>query len=386
MPANSTTWATMESPTGAATATSADRFQEPGIKVPTNSSTSSTQVSTRANPTGMKKESDAGSVRVRMLRVILAARAPCGGWSTGNSLKEPPGCAAAPGRTAHNVAGSVEQSSLSAPDWTAHTQENAISNAANTGAPAPAYPSSAALSSAAQAHPVLDWRTVDLVVFDVDGTLYDQRRLRLRMVRELLRDAVRTRSLGTLRTLRRFRHVREALGDAPVDDFMLQQYARTAALCRSTPEQVEALAAEWMEQRPLAFIADCRYPHVERLFERLQALGKGVAVFSDYPAIDKLKALGLRAEPVVCATDSAVARLKPDPFGLLHILAQTGVNTQRALMIGDRFDRDAAAARQVGMRALIRSARPHPEFLTFRGYDDAVFAPLWAGDPGNSAP
>ena len=27
--------------------------------------------------------------------------------------------------------------------------------------------------------PPLDWSTIDLVVFDVDGTLYDQRRLRV---------------------------------------------------------------------------------------------------------------------------------------------------------------------------------------------------------------
>jgi phosphoglycolate phosphatase/putative hydrolase of the HAD superfamily len=232
----------------------------------------------------------------------------------------------------------------------------------------------------------LDWWSVDLVVFDVDGTLYDQRRLRLRMLRELVHDAVQTRSLRTLRTLRRFRHVREALGDEPVDDFMNQQYARTAALCSATPEQVEALATEWMEQRPLTWIGDCRYPHVDRLFERLQAVGKQVAVFSDYPAVHKLKALGLRAAPVVCATDVGVARLKPDPQGLLQILARTGVSPQRALMIGDRFDRDAAAARQAGVRALIRSAKPHPEFPTFRRYDDPVFAPLWTGGVATARP
>ena len=32
----------------------------------------------------------------------------------------------------------------------------------------------------------LDWQGIDLVVFDVDGTLYDQRRLRLRDLRAAL--------------------------------------------------------------------------------------------------------------------------------------------------------------------------------------------------------
>ena len=31
----------------------------------------------------------------------------------------------------------------------------------------------------------LDWSAIDLVVFDVDGTLYDQRRLRLAMLGHL---------------------------------------------------------------------------------------------------------------------------------------------------------------------------------------------------------
>jgi phosphoglycolate phosphatase/putative hydrolase of the HAD superfamily len=185
-----------------------------------------------------------------------------------------------------------------------------------------------------------------------------------------------------LRTLRRFRRVREALGDTQAEDFLRLQYARTAALCNASAAEVEALTTEWMEKRPLTWIGDCRYPHLDVLFERLRALGKQVAVFSDYPAVDKLRALGLQAMPVVCATDPGVGRLKPDPRGLLQILAETGVGPRRALMVGDRFDRDAAAAQQAGVQALIRSARAHPQYATFRGYDDPVFAPLWAADTG----
>lgn len=224
--------------------------------------------------------------------------------------------------------------------------------------------------------PLLDWKDIDLVVFDVDGTLYDQRRLRLAMLRCLLAATWQTRSLDTLRTLRTFRHVREALGDRPEADFMRLQYARTAARHHKTEGEVRALTDEWMERKPLPFLAGCRYPHLDTLFAGLRGAGKQVAVFSDYPATDKLAALGLRAAPVVCATDAGVARLKPDPCGLLSILRQTGVPARRALMIGDRFDRDAVAASRAGMRALIRAGKPHPVFDTFRTYDDPVFQPM----------
>ena len=227
--------------------------------------------------------------------------------------------------------------------------------------------------------PLLNWNDIDLVVFDVDGTLYDQRRLRLAMLRRLLAATWRTRSLDTLLTLRTFRQVREALGDRPEADFMRLQYARTAARHHKTEDEVRVLTNEWMERQPLPLLAGCRYPHVDALFAGLRGAGKQVAVFSDYPAIDKLAALGLQAAPVVCATDAGVARLKPDPAGLLAILRRTGVDARRALMIGDRFDRDGVAASRAGMRALIRAGRPHPDYGTFRAYDDPVFQPLLAG-------
>lgn len=222
----------------------------------------------------------------------------------------------------------------------------------------------------------MNWDEIDLVVFDVDGTLYDQRRLRLAMLRQLLAAALRSRSLDTLQTLRTFRRVREALGDQQHSDFMQLQYEQTASRHNKTSEQVRTLTTEWIEQRPLSLLAGCRYPHLDAVFAGLRARGKQIAVFSDYPARDKLAALGLQAHPIVCATDADIARLKPDPCGLLAVLHRTGVESQRALMIGDRFDRDAAAARRAGVRALIRTRKPHPEFDTFRSYADPVFQPL----------
>ena len=223
---------------------------------------------------------------------------------------------------------------------------------------------------------LVNWSEIDLVVFDVDGTLYDQRRLRLAMLGQLLAHAWRSRSMDALSTLRTFRHVREALGDTPGPSFLEAQYAQTARLHDKTPEEVRLLATEWIEQRPLSLLADCRYPCVDMLFAGLRQEGKQIAVFSDYPAVDKLAALGLRADSVVCATDPHIARLKPDPAGLLEIMRLAGVVPQRTLMIGDRADRDGAAARQAGANALLRASRPHPRFNTFRSYRDPVFLPV----------
>ncbi len=230
--------------------------------------------------------------------------------------------------------------------------------------------------------PALDWDAIDLVVFDVDGTLYDARQLRGAMARRLALDALRARSLRTLWVLKVFRQVREELAEEGGAGFLEAQYARTAQRAGCGPAQVRALVHEWMERRPLPLLPACRHARVDRLFEALRAAGKRVAVLSDYPAHDKLAALGLRADPVVCAHDPQVARLKPDPRGLRAILDATGVPAHRALMIGDRFDRDAAAAQRAGMRALVRSRRAQAGVPTFRRFDDPVFAPLLARAAG----
>lgn len=227
----------------------------------------------------------------------------------------------------------------------------------------------------------LDWDAIDLVVFDVDGTLYQQARLRLVMLRHLIADAFSARSLETIKILRVFRQVRESLGDLQGADFMTQQYQQTATRCHKSVDEVRDLTSDWLEQRPLPFLAACRYPHVQAVFSSLREHGKQIAVFSDYPAADKLSALGLQASPIVCATDAQVGSLKPDPAGLRQVLTLCGVPPSRALMVGDRFDRDAAAAARVGMRALIRSSRQHADFDTFQSYSDLVFAPLLRSAP-----
>lgn len=226
--------------------------------------------------------------------------------------------------------------------------------------------------------PPFDWSRIDLAVFDVDGTLYDQRRLRIAMLGHLVADAWCSRSLETLRLLKTFRQVREALADEPGADFVRLQYALAAQRHACLPERVQALVAHWMETAPLPLLAGCRYDGLPALFTALRAAGKRIGVLSDYPAGAKLAALELEADFVVSACDDDVGRLKPDPHGLHTLLRRAGVPPERAVMIGDRFERDAEAARRAGVAALVRSSAARPGVISFRRYDDPLFQPLLA--------
>ncbi len=80
--------------------------------------------------------------------------------------------------------------------------------------------------------------------------------------------------------------------------------------------------------------------------------GGRTALVSDYPARDKLRAIGsLELFEVVVASGEpgGPLRLKPDPSGMLRAAEALGVAPAECLVIGDREDADGAAARAAGM-------------------------------------
>jgi putative hydrolase of the HAD superfamily len=223
-----------------------------------------------------------------------------------------------------------------------------------------------------------DWDGVRLVVFDVDGTLYRQQPLRLRMARDLLLHTLTRLDLRTLAVLRRFRHLREALGEARVEGFAERLVAETAADTGRTPHEVRAIVSRWIDRHPLPYLLDCRYAGLAELFAGLRRHGKTIGVLSDYPAVAKLAALELTADHVVAADDPGIGVLKPHPKGLAALIERAAATPAGTLMIGDRADRDGLVAQQVGAHVLLRAARPIAGWQTFARFDDALFAPMLA--------
>ena len=219
-----------------------------------------------------------------------------------------------------------------------------------------------------------DWDNIRLVVFDVDGTLYRQRPLRLRMARDLLFHTLLKRDMNVIAVLAKYRRIRERLADEEVADFERVLIAETAAATANSPDRVRAIITEWIEQKPLPYLAACRYPGLPQLCAGLRRKGKSIGILSDYPAKEKLGALGLAANFVVFAGDEGIGRLKPHPRGLEVLIAAAGVKAPATMVIGDRVDRDGIVARRAGARALIRSPKPIEGWQTFARFDDALFA------------
>jgi FMN phosphatase YigB (HAD superfamily) len=219
-----------------------------------------------------------------------------------------------------------------------------------------------------------DWYGVRLVVFDVDGTLYRQRPVRLRMARDILIYTLLKRDLNVVAVLTKYRHIKERLSDEQVVDFERILIAQTAAATANSPDAVRAIVSEWIDQRPLRYLAACRYPGLPQLFAGLRRDGKSIGILSDYPAKAKMLALELTANHVVFAGDEGIGLLKPHPRGLESLIAAAGVTADETVVIGDRAERDGLAALRAGARALIMSSKPIDGWQTFTTFHDPVFA------------
>lgn len=203
----------------------------------------------------------------------------------------------------------------------------------------------------------------DGLLFDVDGTLYAQGPLRLLMALEMF-VAVCTsgRPFTTVNQLRRlaaFRRNRERLREAPPGAGLdAAQYRVPGRETSEDEAELRRLVADWMMRRPLKYLSLVRRTGLRALLDAVQGRGMRVGVFSDYPAHEKLHALGLGGQfrVQVCATDAAVDAFKPLPRGFEAACAQMGLEPSRVLYVGDRPEVDGEGAARAGMCAWIVGA------------------------------
>ncbi len=215
----------------------------------------------------------------------------------------------------------------------------------------------------------LDYSMPKAIIFDVDGTLYDQRKLHLFMLFEMMIFILlRPWCLKDFKLLRDFRRHRERITLNSVGDIDNQQYLYVAKSSGVSPKKIRELVNDWMFERPLKYLSACRYPGIPELFNNLKKKRISIGVFSDYPPEAKLKVLGLLADVVVCSTDKDVDRLKPDPRGLLITAEKLGTPIDDCLYIGDRDEKDGECAKRGGMRYLILNRKKTNTSNNFKSY------------------
>lgn len=189
---------------------------------------------------------------------------------------------------------------------------------------------------------------------DLDGTLYDAASVKWWMAIELL-------ALGPhhIPFLRAFRHAHEALRAEQLRDAALEfdpspfdEQLRRALRAGASEDRARQIALDWMVQRPGKWLKRALRQALINEISAFRAAGGVTAIVSDYPARQKLEAMGLlELFDVVVASGEhrAVRRLKPAPDGFLQAASELGVTPADCLVLGDRDDADGEAARRAGM-------------------------------------
>ena len=215
------------------------------------------------------------------------------------------------------------------------------------------------------------------VVFDVDGTLYHQAPLRREMARQLVvAHAMHPlRGRRVLRALSAYRHAQENLRHASGANLAMQQIELASSNSGIPTTEMQRLVERWMETTPLGVLSRFARAGLRPSLVQLRANGARLAVLSDYPSEQKLRALGVDDlfDVVLCAQDPTVGVFKPHPRGIEVAVERLGVSCADAVYVGDRPEVDAAAARAARVACVIVGSRPansHDDFLTVATFED----------------
>ncbi len=146
----------------------------------------------------------------------------------------------------------------------------------------------------------------------------------------------------------KYRKLRENLFGAGSEIFNDIQIREAARLCGIDAGLAERTINFWMNEAPLKAVRFFRRKKLLEGMQKLQASGKKIIVYSDYPAQEKLKALGFSPDYVFWSNDGIMNCMKPDSSGITRALKVTGLEYANILYVGDRFDRDEICAREAG--------------------------------------
>jgi len=211
------------------------------------------------------------------------------------------------------------------------------------------------------------------IAFDLDGTLYPNYRLNLRLIPFILKEWRMLWAFGKARSIIR----KEQENSAPCPDRFYEHQAEiTARILKVQPEplrnKIDSRIYKGWE--PL-FKKIKLYKYVIETLEGLKKAGFKLGLLSDFPPVTKLEYLNISDfwDAVHCSEHSGA--LKPHPLSFTELARAMALPAQNIMYVGNSHSYDVVGAAGAGMKtAWIKSRfvssqkkEPKPDFF-FHSY------------------
>ena len=196
------------------------------------------------------------------------------------------------------------------------------------------------------------------IVFDVDGTLYDQKLLRILVAGRMFLSFIATpkKFSHELKVIREFRKIQEKLRENDLTVINeTTQVKLTSEKLKLHYNDVFKIINKWFNIIPLPLISICKRNGLKTTFSKLSGEGYKIGLFSDYSSEDKAAALGIKKflQAIVCSSDPDVGKFKPDSIGFVRVAKKLNLETNEIVYVGDRVDVDVVGAENAGMIPLL---------------------------------
>lgn len=191
-------------------------------------------------------------------------------------------------------------------------------------------------------------RNFDAIIFDFDGTLYDNYKIGKHLV---LSNIFYLFKIGADRKIRKaIKGVDFGSKEAFFNEYYKRLSERTGMSCKR--------AQKWYETKYIPFMIKtlkkhykCQ-PEIPELFKLLEEKGIKTAILSDYDQVPaRMEAVGI--DSAVCKnlySSVELGGLKPAGRPFIKVAEDLGVAAERVLVVGDRNDTDGQGARNCGMQ------------------------------------
>ena len=188
---------------------------------------------------------------------------------------------------------------------------------------------------------------VQAYIFDLDGTLYSQKKMHIKMAEELIRYyAIHPNRIKDIYYIWKFRKLREYRDNKQIS---INELIGKMSSSEDKIKNIYGVIDRWMFKEPLKLIKSCAYEEVINYIRKEKDKGKSIVIYSDYPVKDKLNALGLCADIEVCAEDDNIKELKPSSKAMNYIMDRLNADGSLVVYVGDRYEKDGESARLSGV-------------------------------------